>query len=215
MKIAALFCAFSILLLLLGGCAGQDAEITVTTSDPLAAQATRARGPFLGCSSWEKLVGWFRELKAQGKSVILSTHILPEVQAICERVLVINNGTIVADGRAAELGARVDGVRRLNVRITGDVKTIAPVLRAIDGMKSVDILGEKESGSCDYQLTSAPGIDIRQPLFHALEKAGAAILEMRDAGASLEDIFVKLTAEDEAAKAKGGRQKSKKKEENN
>ncbi|MBQ3095365.1 MAG: ATP-binding cassette domain-containing protein [Clostridia bacterium] len=147
------------------------------------------------------------------RTVILSTHILPEVQAICERVLVINNGIIVADGRAAELGARVDGVRRLNVRITGDVKSIAPVLRAIDGMKSVDILGEKESGSCDYQLTSAPGIDIRQPLFHALEKAGAAILEMRDAGASLEDIFVKLTAEAETAKSKGGRMRSKKKEE--
>ncbi|MBR3691723.1 MAG: ATP-binding cassette domain-containing protein [Clostridia bacterium] len=145
------------------------------------------------------------------RTVILSTHILPEVQAICERVLVINNGKIVADGRAADLGARVDGVRRLNVRITGDVKVVAPALRTIDGMKNVEILGEKESGSCDYQLTSAPGIDIRQPLFRKLEQLGSAILEMRDAGASLEDIFVKLTVEEDVP-AKGGKRARKNKE---
>lgn len=134
------------------------------------------------------------------RTVILSTHILPEVQAICERVLVINNGLIVADGSTAELGTKVDGVRRLNVRITGDIKTVAPLLRSVDGMKSVEVIGEKEPGSCDYMITSDSAVDVRRTLYRDLEKSGSAILMMNDAGASLEDIFVKLTTDETVRK---------------
>jgi ABC-2 type transport system ATP-binding protein len=136
-------------------------------------------------------------IKEMGKSrtIILSTHILPEVSAVCERVLVIANGVIVADDKPENLAGSVAGERTLVIRAAGPKDSIQSLLRGLDGIQSAKPLGEMESGSCDFLLECKSGIDIRKPMFHALAKAGYPILMLRPQNASLEDIFLKLTEE--------------------
>jgi ABC-2 type transport system ATP-binding protein len=137
-------------------------------------------------------------IKDMGKSrtIILSTHILPEVSAVCERVLVIANGIIVADDKPENLAGAMSGERSLVVRVAGPKDGAASLLRGIDGVKSCEALGEMETASHDFLLESKQGIDIRKPVFGALAKAGWPILMLRAQDATLEDIFLKLTEEE-------------------
>ena len=134
-------------------------------------------------------------LKTLGRSrtIILSTHILPEVSAICERVLVISNGVIVADDKPENLANAVSSERRFLLRVAGPKDAVLTLLRSRDGVKSVEVLGEIESRSFDFVVESLPNVDIRKPLFHALAAAEFPILMLRPQNASLEDIFIKLT----------------------
>jgi len=136
-------------------------------------------------------------IKDMGKkrTIILSTHILPEVSAICERVLVISNGLIVADDKPEELAVSAIGVRSLIVRIAGSTGSVRDLLQKLEGIKNVSSLGKKEPDSCDFLIESHRGIDIRKQLFSALSKAGYPLLMLRPQNDSLEDIFLKLTEE--------------------
>ncbi|MDR1669775.1 MAG: ABC transporter ATP-binding protein [Oscillospiraceae bacterium] len=136
-------------------------------------------------------------IKKMGKSrtIILSTHILPEVSAVCERVLVISQGVIVADDKPENLAGSVGGERTLLVRVAGPKSNVLSLLRGQDGVQSVDEIGEMESGSHDFILECQPNIDIRKPMFMALAKAGYPLLMLRPQNASLEDIFLRLTEE--------------------
>jgi ABC-2 type transport system ATP-binding protein len=138
-------------------------------------------------------------IKQMGKSrtIILSTHILPEVSAVCERVLVISNGVIVADDKPENLAGTISGERSLLIRISGPKDGLHSLLRGQDGIQNAKYVGEMETNSHDFLIESAPGIDIRKPLFQTLAKAGYPILMLRPQDASLEDIFLKLTEEDE------------------
>jgi len=130
------------------------------------------------------------------RTIILSTHILPEVSAICERVLVISNGVIVADDKPENLTGGAFATRTLIVRIAGPADSTGKLLRDLDGVKSADSLGIKEQGSCDFIVESNQGVDIRKPLFETLSKAGYPILLLRPKSDSLEDVFLKLTEEE-------------------
>jgi ABC-2 type transport system ATP-binding protein len=136
-------------------------------------------------------------IKELGKSrtVILSTHILPEVEAICERVLVINKGKIIADDAPQNLAANVAGEHKLAVRISGPKSSVSQLLRAIDGVRAVTPIADREQGASDFLVESLPAIDIRKPMFSLLSKAGYPILMMRPQDMSLEDIFISLTQE--------------------
>ena len=126
------------------------------------------------------------------RTVILSTHILPEVSAICERVVIIANGKIIADGPTDELKKSVAGDTRLVVRLPGAPSDILARLKQIDGVLSVQAQTESEKGAFDYAIKSAPNIDIRKPLFSALSKAAIPILKLSPEDMTLEDIFLKL-----------------------
>ena len=134
-------------------------------------------------------------IKDMGKSrtIILSSHILPEVSAVCERVLVISGGVIVADDKPENLAGAVSSERTLLVRVAGPKDGVLSLLRARDGVKSVEAVGEMEKGSHDFIVESMSGIDIRKPLFSALASADYPILMLRPQNASLEEIFIKLT----------------------
>ncbi len=136
-------------------------------------------------------------IKDMGRSrtIILSTHILPEVSAVCERVLVISQGVIVADDKPENLASTISGERTLLARIAGSKDAVLSLLRAQDGIQTVSEIGEMETGSHDYMLESRPNTDIRKPMFAALAKAGYPLLMLRPQDASLEDIFLKLTEE--------------------
>jgi len=136
-------------------------------------------------------------IKEMGKkrTIILSSHILTEVSAVCERVLVISNGAIVADDKPDNLIGTGAGARALIVRVSGSSGKIRELLQNIKGAKSVKLLGKYEPESCDFLLESEPDTDIRKALFRVLSKAGYPILMLRPQSDTLEDIFLELTEE--------------------
>jgi len=131
------------------------------------------------------------------RTVILSSHILPEISSVCERVLVISNGKIIADGKPQNLAASVINEQTLRIRVAGPVKAIKTVLGNIKGVQSVKALGETEPESHDFLIKNNPDADIRRPLFRALSEAGFPILMLYPQNVSLEDVFLKLTEEEE------------------
>ncbi len=137
-------------------------------------------------------------IKALGRrrTIILSSHILSEVQAVCERVLVINNGVIVADDSPEALSANIAGNHKLDVQVAGPVGNVGSVLRSIDGVKSVMLRTDNGDGTGNFAVESAPNADIRKPMFFRLAEAGYPILSLKPLDMSLEDIFVRLTAEE-------------------
>lgn len=125
-------------------------------------------------------------------TVILSTHILPEVQAVCDRIIVINKGKIVADEKTCDIGRAVKGVGRITAKICGDEKTVVRLLRAIDGILSVDVLGAREEGSTEYLIETDAAIEVKKPMFYALCEAGLPLIGLESAQANLEDVFISI-----------------------
>lgn len=141
------------------------------------------------------------------RTVILSSHILPEIQAVCERVLVINQGEIVADGTPESLSEKLTGHHRLQMVIEGDQDKITQVLSGVAGVTNVSILGVKGEQS-EYIIDTTDEADIRRDVFDALAQQQLAILSMKSMDISLEDIFLKLTEDDAEADNDAGEQLS-------
>lgn len=128
-------------------------------------------------------------------TVILSSHILPEVQEVCDRVIVIHQGVIVADGTTAELSEKMTGSSQLEMMIEGESSHILDVLCAIPGVENATIHDADGSKSV-YRITAEPNTDIRHNVFEVLSQNQLPILSMNQIEASLEDIFLKLTDSD-------------------
>ncbi len=128
-------------------------------------------------------------------TIILSSHILPEVQAICERVIVINKGKIVADDTPDNLSRAMSTDHKLIVRVDGPEAEVYKLLSKIPGMEQVNTLGQREDGVYDYSLEGEKGVDMRREVFKRLAERNWAILGMRSSELSLEDIFLQLTAD--------------------
>ena len=136
-------------------------------------------------------------IKNLGKhhTVILSSHILPEVEAVCDRIVIINNGTIAADNTASNLSAQYSADHRMLARIAGDEQRVYAILKHIPGVDSVTTCGERESGVFEYALEPVPGADFRRALFTALAKEGYPLLGLKSMEMTLEEIFISLTRE--------------------
>ncbi len=142
-------------------------------------------------------------IKQLGKkrTVILSSHILPEVQAVCERVLVIHGGKVVADDTPEVLCGNITGAHRLSVRVKAKEHAAESVIKQLDFVKSCSLSGEKEPGVFEFFVESETDHDIRESLFFALSKAGYPIMGLSSMDMSLEEIFLKLTTSEETATA--------------
>mgnify|MGYP001091045109 CR=1 FL=1 len=125
------------------------------------------------------------------RTVLLSTHILSEAQQLCDRVLIINKGRIVAEDTPERLQANLAGVQRISVRVRGDGDGLESVLKNIPG-----IIRTTPTPDGTIELESPPGDDIRPLVARELIQAGFDLLELRSAGLSLEDIFMQLTREE-------------------
>lgn len=138
-------------------------------------------------------------IKRLGKkhTVILSSHILSEVQAVCERIIVINGGKLIADDTPDRLSRALSTDHRFTLRVAGPEKAVYSLLTALPKMKRVDRLGEHEPGSFDFILEPEPECDVRRALFAALSEKRWPILELRGHNLSLEDVFLRLTAQSE------------------
>jgi len=139
------------------------------------------------------------------KTVILSTHILPEVQATCSRILIISGGKLVADGTPDSLRAREKGGRyRVVVESNGVTKeAIRDRLASLTGVANCHILAG-EAGSHTFALDAAAAADLRKPIFRAAVDNRWPLLELVRESASLEDVFRNLTTGDPVAEAEKG-----------
>ncbi len=141
-----------------------------------------------------------RELIAKlgrNHTVILSSHILSEVQAVCERVIIINRGHIIADDTPDNLSKNLSNDHSLIARVIGREEDVLGVLRSVRGVQSVVCLGEKESGTRDYHITPKEGEDIRADVFRRLAERQKVMLSLKTNELTLEQIFLRLTDEDE------------------
>ena len=130
------------------------------------------------------------------RTVLLSTHILHEAQEVCNRVMIINKGKIVAEDTPERLQARLAGGSRVRLRVGGDGADLVHLLKRQSGVAEVHPV---EDGLVEIETT--PGSDARPELARAVIHAGYDLLELRAAGASLEDIFLQLTREEQTRSA--------------
>ncbi len=129
-----------------------------------------------------------------GKShtVILSTHILSEVQAVCDRILIINEGRIIADEKTANLAAAMGQAIKLKVKISGPQKEVGALLHSLPGVTKVQETGVKEGDAFSFLVESSGGIDVRKPMFKALAAKGWPIMGLENTDGELEEVFVRL-----------------------
>jgi ABC-2 type transport system ATP-binding protein len=138
-----------------------------------------------------------RELGKE-KTVVLSTHILPEVQATCNRVIIINRGKIVADGPIAELQRGLHGGERIILEVEiPTAQSFEEVLSQVKAIPSVDTvtLNEERNGAKKFTVETSQAADIRRDLFQMCIQRGWTLLELHREQTSLEDIFRQLTAD--------------------
>lgn len=136
----------------------------------------------------------FRDLiKDLGKqrTILLSSHILPEVQQVCDRVLIINKGKIVAEDTPLQLQARLSGSQRVLIEIGQDASETVDALRGIEGITSIEV-----QSPTVFTYESLPGLDCRAEVARHLVSQGFSLLRMEPLNLSLEEIFLQLTRED-------------------
>lgn len=137
-------------------------------------------------------------IKALGKqhTIILSSHILPEVSAVCERVVIINKGRIAAVDTPENLSKNLDDYSRFTITIAGPEKRVGDILKQVYGVKYIEKQSRNKKDECSFIIEADKEIDVRKPIFHRLAEAGYPILELKSIGLSLEDIFLQLTTEE-------------------
>jgi ABC-2 type transport system ATP-binding protein len=129
------------------------------------------------------------------RTVLLSTHILSEAQQLCDRVLIINKGHIVAEDTPENLQARLVGAERSILRIKGDAEELMPLISKINGVQEIKF---RPDGSLEFQF--APGVDVRPEVAKTVVQSGFDLLELSPVGLSLEEIFLELTRDDAPTK---------------
>ena len=129
------------------------------------------------------------------RTVLLSTHILSEAQNMCDRVLIINKGSIVAEDTPENLQSRLVGAQRVVIRVRGDADGLDETIKKIKGSRSVEV---KPDETVEFEFSS--GQDIRPQVAKAVIQAGYELIEMRPVGMSLEEIFLELTRDNASEK---------------
>jgi ABC-2 type transport system ATP-binding protein len=129
-------------------------------------------------------------------TVILSSHILPEVTMVCERVVIIHKGSIVASDTIDNLSRKLAGSFRLALRLEGSERDALRMLRGLPEVCRVDSLGPREPGTFDLVVEAHRDRDIRKPVSTALGRAGIPIFMLKSVDLTLEEIFIQLTTEE-------------------
>jgi ABC-2 type transport system ATP-binding protein len=132
-------------------------------------------------------------------TVILSTHILQEVQAVCDRIVIINKGKIVADEKTENISRAVENNRRFNIKICGPQREVLAMLKSKPGIAYAEVLAERDGDAYTYTIESEYGVDIRKNLFFTLAEKGWALIGMEALGMSLEDIFITVVDKSESS----------------
>ncbi|KAI9134709.1 ABC transporter ATP-binding protein [Acaryochloris sp. CCMEE 5410] len=134
---------------------------------------------------------------AADKTVILSTHILPEVNMTCQRVAIINNGKVVATNTLADLKAQQTEQLIYELDVQGDLDSVEHSLQSLEGVLTWQWLSAQPSERRKVRVTCNPDPQVGQQLTHTLVHAGVAMYEMRRLGTSLEEIYLELTTKED------------------
>jgi len=126
------------------------------------------------------------------KTVILSTHILPEVTATCDRAIIISEGRVVASGTPTELMARGSGRNSVVARVRGPLEELQRKLAELPGVTEVHVL-EKNADSARLRIVGEKPDELAEQVFHTVAQAKGSLSELRPETASLEQVFAELT----------------------
>ena len=156
-------------------------------------------------------------IKKLGKrhTVILSSHILPEIQAVCDRIIIINRGQVAANGTADEIAKNITNKHKMTLRIEGpthtadDKRLIVDALRNINGIKYVRADMEREKGIYDFDVETDGKTDVRRAVNKLCAEKGWNILMLQLSDLTLEDIFLRITMDEGLDKNESPRKKSK------
>ena len=129
------------------------------------------------------------------QTVVLSSHILPEVSMICERVLIIHEGHIVAADTPGNLAQHLQGVEQLEVEIGGPPAEVLPVLRMVEG--ATEVTHHPRPGVNAYRVKFREGYDLRDEISRTVVSNGWSLLSMQISSMSLEEIFLRLTTSED------------------
>lgn len=135
-------------------------------------------------------------------TIILSSHILTEIQAVCKRVIIINKGQIIADDTPDNLSYKLSENHSIEARIICDESEMLKALSSVKGVESVVSLGKAEKGSVDFSITPKPGFDIREDVFKRVCERGKTMLSFSANSIPLENIFLRLTEAGDNKKAR-------------
>ena len=143
-----------------------------------------------------QVIGIRKLIRELGKThtVILSSHILSEVQAVCSRVLILSKGALVAEGTPEQLSEKLSPGIRLRVTALGGSDTVLPVVEAVPGITGVQLVSEAD-GEVTFTAETADTTDRRAEVSRALSEAGCTVLELTAENRSLEEVFLALTGE--------------------
>lgn len=145
-------------------------------------------------------------IKSLGKkhTVIFSSHVLSEISATCDRIIVISNGKLVADTKASELSTAIAGNQKLRLDIEGAQGTVLNALKVIPGVLKIKKQRDLDENTSRYLVEYQTGVDIRRDVFSAIARAECIILDMQSGNETLEDSFLKLVSQDQTKDKTGG-----------
>ncbi len=133
-----------------------------------------------------------REL-AKEHTVILSSHILAEIQEVCDYIMIISKGHLVASDTPENLEKALSNQRQTELVAKGEMEKVQQILEGLEGLQKVEVTEGKEEGTTRVTFTSNPGTDSKEELFYAFAEAKCPLLQIVDSQTSLEDVFLELT----------------------
>ncbi len=126
-------------------------------------------------------------------TIILSSHILSEIQAVCDRIIIINYGEIIADDLQDNLSEKLSTEHSLVARVICDERDMLAALKTVKGVKNVTCLGKKETGAYDFEIIPEDGADVRAGISSRIAERKKLLLSLTSSRLTLEQIFLKLT----------------------
>ena len=139
-----------------------------------------------------------KELGESDRTLILSTHILPEVSMLCKRILIIHQGKIVAEDTPNNLSSRLKGAEQISIEVKGPQKQIQQTLDKINGVEFVQIMENTSSKNIySYMVQVEQNLDLRSTISKTIINNGWELLKLQNVDMSLEEIFLKLTTREE------------------
>lgn len=132
---------------------------------------------------------------AKDHTIILSSHILSEVQAVCDRVVIINHGKVAAIDTITDLSKKLSGSSKLLLSFKGPVKEVRNTLQSLPGITGInERISDSDIHEIDITISNEKGSDVRTSIFYAMSKGGWPILEFRSLDPTLEEVFLSITS---------------------
>jgi len=132
-------------------------------------------------------------------TIILSSHIMQEVSAVCDRVMIINRGNIVASDTPERLATNLSQGHKMSVRVKGEQEKVLSALESYPLIQEAKATGSREAGTIDLELSGEDNVDIREAIFACMSSNNFPILMMKSLDLSLEEIFLQVTGEGQAS----------------